>query len=249
MPKKLRVIIADDEKSSRDIIENYVTKYCQNIEIVARAKDAREAIELINTHTPDLVFLDVEMPFGNAFDVLEQTEDVDYQTIFITAYSDYAIKALNYSAAYYILKPISIDELVAAVEKVRAVQEDDNLAQLKKVLKLNLGNDGIQRIVLPNQQGFEIVHADDIIRISGSGNYSDLYLKSGEKKTVSKILKYFENLQENTNFVRIHKSHIINTDHISAYKKGRGGSVVLSNGNEVEVSVSMKGELMKVLGL
>ncbi|MEJ6787405.1 MAG: response regulator, partial [Bacteroidota bacterium] len=101
MPKKLRVIIADDEKSSRDIIENYVTKYCQNIEIVARAKDAREAIELINTHTPDLVFLDVEMPFGNAFDVLEQTEDVDYQTIFITAYSDYAIKALNYSAAYY----------------------------------------------------------------------------------------------------------------------------------------------------
>ncbi len=246
MPKTLRVIIADDEKSSRDIIENYVTKYCQNIEIVARAKDAREAIELINTHTPDLVFLDVEMPFGNAFDVLEQTEDVDYQTIFITAYSDYAIKALNYSAAYYILKPIRVG---SRGPTVRAVQEDDNLAQLKKVLKLNLGNDGIQRIVLPNQQGFEIVHADDIIRISGSGNYSDLYLKSGEKKTVSKILKYFENLQENTNFVRIHKSHIINTDHISAYKKGRGGSVVLSNGNEVEVSVSMKGELMKVLGL
>ena len=249
MPKNLRVLIADDEKQSRDIIENYVTKYCKHIDIVARAKDAREAIEQIKMHKPDLVFLDVEMPFGNAFDVLEQTEEVDYQTIFITAYSDYAIKALNYSAAYYILKPISIDELVAAVEKVQTVQQNDNLAQLKKVLKQNLGNEGIQRIVLPNQQGFEIVNAADIIRISGSGNYSDLYLANGTKKTVSKILKYFENLQENANFIRIHKSHIINTDHISAYKKGRGGSLIMSDGNEVEVAASMKNELMEVLGL
>ena len=245
----LRVIIADDEKSSRDLIENYTTRYCKDLEIVARAEDARQAVQLINEHKPDLVFLDVEMPFGNAFDVLEQTQEVDYHTIFITAYSDYAIKALNYSAAYYILKPISIEELVSAVEKVREINQESNFSELKKVLQQNLGNEGIQRIVLPNQSGFEIVNSDDIIRISGSGNYSDLYLKSGGKKTVSKILKYFDNLEENSNFVRIHKSHIINTDHISAYKKGRGGSLIMSDGNEVEVAASKKTELMKILGL
>ena len=249
MSNILRVIIADDEKSSRDLIENYATRYCKDLEIVARAEDARQAVQLINEHKPDLVFLDVEMPFGNAFDVLEQTQEIDYHTIFITAYSDYAIKALNYSAAYYILKPISIEELVSAVEKVREISQEDNFSELKKVLQQNLGTEGIQRIVLPNQQGFEIVNSDDIIRISGSGNYSDLYLKSGGKKTVSKTLKYFDNLEENSNFVRIHKSHIINTDHISAYKKGRGGSLIMSDGNEVEVAASKKSELMKILGL
>ncbi|MGB0851621.1 MAG: LytR/AlgR family response regulator transcription factor [Bacteroidia bacterium] len=249
MSKNLRVLIADDEKSSRDLIENYVNRYCKDLTIVAKAEDARQAVGLIRTHQPDLVFLDVEMPYGNAFDVLEQTENINYHTIFITAYSDYAIKALNYSAAYYILKPISIEELVSAVEKVKELDKEDDFSELKKALKQNLGNDGIKRIVLPNQNGFEIVSADDIIRISGSGNYSDLYLTSGTKKTVSKILKYFENLEENDNFLRIHKSHIINTNQISAYKKGRGGSLIMSDGNEVEVSASKKAELMKVLGL
>ena len=249
MSKTLRVLIADDEKSSRDLIENYVTRYCKDLEIIAKAEDARQAVSLINEHKPDLVFLDVEMPFGNAFDVLEQTTEVDYHTIFITAYSDYAIKALNYSAAYYILKPISIEELVSAVDKVKEISADDNFSELKKVLQQNLGAEGIQRIVLPNQNGFEIVNASDIIRISGSGNYSDLYLKNGSKKTVSKILKYFDNLEENDNFMRIHKSHIINTDYISAYKKGRGGSLIMSDGQEVEVSASKKVDLMKALGL
>ncbi|MBT8327902.1 MAG: LytTR family DNA-binding domain-containing protein [Bacteroidia bacterium] len=249
MVKTLRVIIADDEKSSRDLIENYVTRYCKDLEIIAKAEDARQAVDLINKHKPDLVFLDVEMPFGNAFDVLEQTETVDYHTIFITAYSDYAIKALNYSAAYYILKPISIEELVSAVDKVKEIAAEDNFSELKKVLQQNLGAEGIQRIVLPNQNGFEIVNANDIIRISGSGNYSDLYLKNGSKKTVSKILKYFDNLEENSNFIRIHKSHIINTEFISAYKKGRGGSLIMIDGHEVEVSASKKQDLMKALGL
>ncbi|MDA8886758.1 LytTR family DNA-binding domain-containing protein [Bacteroidia bacterium] len=248
MTENLRVIIADDEKSSRDLIENYVTRYCQNLEIIAKAEDARQAVELIKKHKPDLVFLDVEMPFGNAFDVLEQTGEVDYHTIFITAYSDYAIKALNYSAAYYILKPISIDELVASVDKVKELSKENNFSELKKVLQQNLGNEGIQRIVLPNQNGFEIVNSNDIIRISGNGNYSDLYLTNGVKKTVSKILKYFESLEKNANFLRIHKSHIINTDHISAYKKGRGGSLIMCDGNEVEVAASKKSELMEVLG-
>jgi len=249
MVENLHVLIADDEKSSRDLIENYVTKYCSGLEIIDKACDAKEAIEKINTLKPDLVFLDVEMPFGNAFDVLEQTEGIDYQTIFITAYSDYAIKALNYSAAYYILKPISIDELVNAVEKVKELHKNKENEVLKKVLRDNFSSDGVKRLVLPNQNGFEIVNIDEIIRISGNGNYADLYLNNGIKKTVSKVLKYFEHLEQNPNFLRVHKSHIINTNFIAAYKKGRGGILVMSDNSEVEVSANKKQELLEALGL
>lgn len=249
MPNTLSVIIADDEQTSRDLIESYVLKYCTNLKIVAKANDAKQAIVAIHEHKPDLVFLDVEMPFGNAFDVLEQTEGVDYQTIFITAYSDYAIKALNYSAAYYILKPISIDELVNAVEKVQAMAKEDNIGELKKVLKDNLGQTNIQRIVLPNQSGFEIVVAAQIIRISGSGNYADIYLADGKKKIISKTLKFFESLEDNANIMRVHKSHIVNTDYIAAYRRGRGGVLVMTDGSEVEVSARMKSALLEHLGL
>ena len=249
MPDKLRVIIADDEQTSRDLIERYVEKYCTNLEVISKAVDAKDAIAQIKKFKPDLVFLDVEMPFGNAFDVLEQTEELDYQTIFITAYSDYAIKALNYSAAYYILKPISIDELVTAVEKVQAMAQEDNFTELKKVLQSNLASDSIERIVLPNQSGFEIIDANQIIRIAGNGNYSDIYLADGKKKTISKTLKFFEKLEENKNIIRVHKSHIVNTNYIAAYKKGRGGILVMSDDSEVEVSARLKATLLAVLGI
>ncbi len=249
MPDKLRVIIADDEQTSRDLIERYVEKYCTNLDVISKAVDAKDAIAQIKKFKPDLVFLDVEMPFGNAFDVLEQTEELDYQTIFITAYSDYAIKALNYSAAYYILKPISIDELVTAVEKVQAMAQEDNFTELKKVLQSNLASDSIERIVLPNQSGFEIIDANQIIRIAGNGNYSDIYLADGKKKTISKTLKFFEKLEENKNIIRVHKSHIVNTNYIAAYKKGRGGVLVMADDSEVEVSARLKATLLAVLGI
>ncbi|MDB4162084.1 LytTR family DNA-binding domain-containing protein [Bacteroidia bacterium] len=249
MPDKLSVIIADDEQTSRDLIERYVNKYCTNLEVISKAIDAKDAIAQIKELKPDLVFLDVEMPFGNAFDVLEQTQEVDYQTIFITAYSDYAIKALNYSAAYYILKPIRIDELVSAVYKVQAMAQEDNFRELKRVLQSNLGSDSIERIVLPNQSGFEIIDANQIIRIAGSGNYSDIYLADGKKKTISKTLKFFEKLEENKNIIRVHKSHIVNVDYIAAYKKGRGGVLIMSDDSEVEVSARLKTKLLSELGL
>ena len=249
MPDKLRVIIADDEQTSRDLIERYVEKYCTNLDVISKAVDAKDAIAQIKKFKPDLVFLDVEMPFGNAFDVLEQTEELDYQTIFITAYSDYAIKALNYSAAYYILKPISIDELVTAVEKVQEMAQEDNFTELKKVLQSNLASDSIERIVLPNQSGFEIIDANQIIRIAGNGNYSDIYLADGKKKTISKTLKFFEKLEENKNIIRVHKSHIVNTNYIAAYKKGRGGVLVMADQSEVEVSARLKATLLAVLGI
>ena len=248
MPKTIKVIIADDEKSSRELIQDYLNRYCTDLEILALAKDANEAVEMIEKHRPDLVFLDVEMPFGNAFDVLERTAHIEYSSIFITAYDDYAIKALNYSAAYYILKPVSIEELVSAVDKVKELMGGNEAAQLREVLKNNISSKSIKRIVLPNQNGFEIVNTEDVVCISGNGNYSDLYLTSGVKKTVSKVLKYFAQLEEEPHFLRVHKSHIVNLNQVKAYKKGRGGSLLMSNNREVEVSINKKKELLTGLG-
>ncbi|MFB1004470.1 MAG: LytTR family transcriptional regulator DNA-binding domain-containing protein, partial [Bacteroidia bacterium] len=150
---------------------------------------------------------------------------------------------------YYILKPISIDELVSAVDKVQAMAQEDNFSELKRVLQSNLGSDSIERIVLPNQSGFEIIDANQIIRIAGSGNYSDIYLADGKKKTVSKTLKFFEKLEENKNIIRVHKSHIVNVNYIAAYKKGRGGVLIMSDDSEVEVSARLKTKLLSELGL
>ena len=127
--------------------------------------------------------------------------------------------------------------------------QEDNFTELKKVLQSNLASDSIERIVLPNQSGFEIIDANQIIRIAGNGNYSDIYLADGKKKTISKTLKFFEKLEENKNIIRVHKSHIVNTNYIAAYKKGRGGILVMSDDSEVEVSARLKATLLAVLGI
>ena len=127
--------------------------------------------------------------------------------------------------------------------------QEDNFTELKKVLQSNLASDSIERIALPNQSGFEIIDANQIIRIAGNGNYSDIYLADGKKKTISKTLKFFEKLEENKNIIRVHKSHIVNTNYIAAYKKGRGGILVMSDDSEVEVSARLKATLLAVLGI
>lgn len=127
--------------------------------------------------------------------------------------------------------------------------QEDNFTELKKVLQSNLASDSIERIVLPNQSGFEIIDANQIIRIAGNGNYSDIYLADGKKKTISKTLKFFEKLEENKNIIRVHKSHIVNTNYIAAYKKGRGGVLVMADQSEVEVSARLKATLLAVLGI
>jgi len=139
--------------------------------------------------------------------------------------------------------------LVTAVEKVQEMAQEDNFTELKKVLQSNLASDSIERIVLPNQSGFEIIDANQIIRIAGNGNYSDIYLADGKKKTISKTLKFFEKLEENKNIIRVHKSHIVNTNYIAAYKKGRGGVLVMADQSEVEVSARLKATLLAVIGI
>ena len=237
----LNALIVEDEANSRDILRNYLSKYCENVTVVGEAASIQEALQLINGNEPDLVFLDVEMPYGNAFDLLDQLPDRSFETVFVTAYNQYAMDALNNHAAYYLMKPINIDELIKAVEYVSEIKtketalEDTILnAQLPKV-------EG--KITLPQQDGFQVLNVADILYCKADDNYTEIHLEK-KKILVSKTLKYFEEALSQFPFARIHKSYLVNVNEVIKYKKGKGGSVVVSNGRELLVSASKKKELL-----
>ena len=240
--KKLTALIVEDETHSREILRNYLEKYCPGVEVLGEADGVESGVKLIQSQSPDLLFLDVEMPFGNAFDLLDQLPERSFETVFVTAYDHYAKDALNHHAAYYLTKPISIDELVKAVEYVASVKEQEE-AMEGKVLQARLQPvDG--KITLPQQDGFEVLKAQEIIYCKADDNYTEIYL-TDRKIVVSKTLKYFETALEPFSFARIHKSYLVNVNEVSRYRKGKGGSVVLSNGKELSVSASKKAELLQ----
>src|SRR6188768_2170074 len=153
----LNAVIIDDEKDSRDILANYLGKYCPDVHVCGFGESVATGLEVIGKHNPEIVFLDIEMPYGNGFDLLEKAHPVNFETVFVTAFDNYAIQALNQSAAYYLLKPIDIDELVRAVEKIRAERQNENYTQHAKVLMNNINGEAQQKIMLPTMEGFEIV--------------------------------------------------------------------------------------------
>lgn len=238
---KIRAIIVEDEAVSRDILRNYLGKYCPNVELLGEASNINEAYKLIQQHELDLVFLDVEMPFGNAFDLLEKVEDRRFETVFVTAYDHYAIEALNSHASYYLLKPISIDELIKAVNHVSEIKNRENDLQ-NKILSPKVASI-TGKITIPQQDGFEVLDINDIVFCKADDNYTEIHL-ANSKKLVSKTLKYFELALSEYPFARIHKSYLVNVNEIVKYKKGKGGSVVVSNGKEILVSSSKKGTLL-----
>jgi two-component system LytT family response regulator len=208
---------------------------------VGEAATIKEGLDLINSNELDLVFLDVEMPFGNAFDLLDQLPDRSFETVFVTAYNQYAVDALNAHAAYYLMKPISIDELIKAVDYVTEIREKEKIME-DRVLTPKMGRvDG--KITLPQQDGFQVLNVADILYCKADDNYTELYLEK-QKILVSKTLKYFEDALSEHTFARIHKSYLVNVNEIIKYKKGKGGSVVISNGKELMVSASKKKDLL-----
>ncbi|MBT8257987.1 MAG: LytTR family DNA-binding domain-containing protein [Bacteroidia bacterium] len=239
---KLRSIIVEDEETSRDILRNYLDKYCPNVQLLGEAANIEEALELINKHELDLVFLDVEMPFGNAFDLLDRVGDRSFETVIVTAYNQYAIDALNAHASYYLMKPISIEELIKAVDYVTEIKEKENALQ-DQVLKPKTNPvDG--KITIPQQDGFEVLETADILYCKADDNYTEIYLNNNKRKVVSKTLKYFEETLGDSGFARVHKSFLVNVNEVTKYVKGKGGSVILSNGKEIMVSASRKAQLL-----
>jgi len=234
---ELKAIIVEDEKTSRDILKNYLTKYCPKVSLVGEAENIEEALILIRSNELDLVFLDVEMPYGNAFDLLDKVGDRQFETVFVTAYNQYALDALNAHASYYLLKPISIDKLIDAVDYVTEIKEKENSLQQTILKPIHKQVEG--KITIPLQQGFEVLEVKDILYCQADDNYTRIFVND-KKKLVSKTLKYFEEALSENGFVRVHKSYLVNVNSIVSYAKGSGGSVVLNNEKELSVSASKK---------
>lgn len=245
--QKIKSVIVEDEPAAREALKNYLSRYCPQIEVIGEAHNGQDAIPILHDLEPQLVFLDVEMPFGNAFDVLEGCKDLYFETIFVTAFSEYSLRALNQSAAYYLLKPVSIEELILAVSKVQQHIINKEIFNRNKILIENFkeSRPEKQQVILPTLEGFEVVRMEDIIRLQGNGNFTDIYLKDKNKKMVCRFLKHFHELLPYP-FIRVHKSHIINFDYVKSYHKNSGGYVTLQDGTEIEISSSYKDEFLRL---
>ncbi|HJS01208.1 MAG TPA: LytTR family DNA-binding domain-containing protein [Flavobacterium sp.] len=237
--QKIRSVIVEDETAAREVLKNYLKKYCPQVEVIGEAANIKEAVPLLHEVEPQLVFLDVEMPFGNAFDVLDACKELQFETIFVTAFSEYSLKALNQSAAYYLLKPISIEELIIAVNKVQQQLSNHDLLNRNKIIVENFREPKPekQQVILPTLEGFEVVMMKDIVRLKGNGNFTDLFLVDGSKKMVCRFLKHFSEILPFP-FMRVHKSHIININFVKSYNKG--GFITLQDEAEIEISSTYK---------
>ena len=242
----MKAVIIDDEKDSRDILSDYLKKYCPDITICDTGDSVAKGIEIINKHKPDIVFLDIEMPYGNGFDLLEQIGEVNFETVFVTAFDNYAIQALNQSAAYYLLKPINIDELIRAVEKIKTELASNNYTQHARVLLENLRSEGQhhQKIMLPTMEGFEIVTIPEILYCEAVDNFTRFHFEKGQPLLICRTLKYFDEILSTYKFIRIHRSYLINPHHVIRYSKGKGGFVTMKNNKELEVSVNKKKDFL-----
>jgi Response regulator of the LytR/AlgR family len=246
MFEKIRSVIVEDEAAARDALKNYLIKYCPQVDLVGEACNAQEAIPLLHELNPQLVFLDVEMPFGNAFDVLEGCKDLYFESIFVTAFSEYSLQALNQSAAYYLLKPVSIEDLIVAVNKVQQQIIKDEVFNRNRIIVENYREEQPEKrqVILPTLGGFEVVKQEKIVRLQGNGNFTDLYLSDGSKKMVCRFLKHFSEILSYP-FIRIHKSHIININFVKSYHKAEGGYILLEDKSEIEISPAYKEEFLR----
>ncbi|MBL7910835.1 MAG: response regulator transcription factor [Bacteroidia bacterium] len=247
----IKALIVDDEDKSRVTLKNLIGMYCPNIEVIELCDSVNSALASINKQMPDVVFLDIEMPFHNGFTLLEKVKDPRFKVIFTTAYDHYAIKAIKYSALDYLLKPIDSDELTAAVEKLNTNKPTP--AQLTQNFELLLSNLKVKsnnaKIAIPTFDGLQMVSAGDIVKCTADESYTHITLTNNTKITVSRILKEYEELLSDLNFFRVHNSCLINLVHVTKYVKGDGGYVVMTDGSSVEVSRRKKNDLLNKLSM
>ena len=243
----LKAILVDDEKHGRENLGGILREHCPGVKIIGEADSVKSAALLIERNKPDLVFLDIEMPNENGFQLFHHFDKPDFEIIFVTAYDSYAIKAIRFSAADYILKPINYKELVQAVNKVgdQIQRKNENLKM--RELHRNLQQPENPRIGLPVGDRIEFIEIGKIIHFKGEGNYSHIYIENQKHFLVAKTLVEFEDLLREYSFVRTHKTHLVNLKHVNAYIKRDGGLLKLSNGDMVSISRRRKESVVEML--
>ncbi len=247
MTNRIRALIVDDENPCIETLEWDINEYCPGLQIVGRCRNGKEALELIPEVNPELVFLDIEMPGMNGFELLSQLESRSFHVIFTTAYNQYAIDAFKANALDYLLKPIDKDELINAVKKLENKRSNSDsvivqslLDQMTNIMGVTNGKRTPSSVALPSGDGYDFVNIDDIVHCQSESNYTNFYLTNGNRIFISKTLKEVEHLLPKPKFIRVHKSHLVNTEHIKKYIRGQGGEIILTNGQSVAVSRSRK---------
>ncbi len=241
----IHAVLIDDERNALEVLEMQINGFCEGVEIVAKCDSGEKGVAAIKKHRPDIVFLDIEMPHKNGFDVLKETADINYDIIFTTAYNQFAIKAFKVSALDYLLKPIDINELREAVEKAKNKKGTVNLEQKLKTLIQSLHPATTSKIALPAGDAMQLVEPTEIIRCESDSNYTHIFLSSGKKITTAKTLKEVEETLNGLSFCRIHQSHLVNMNHITKVIKGDGGYVVMSDGTNITISRNKKEAFME----
>lgn len=245
--EKIKTIIIDDEEPARRALRNIIEQYCPDIDCLGEATNIPDGVKLIHKTNPQLVLLDIEMPGYNGFELLDFIKDVDFEIIFITAYSEYAIKAFEVSAIDYLLKPVNIDQLNTALEKVNQKLHAANMQKRVELFKENQNSNDFTRIALPVSDGLLFIEVPEIIMLEADGAYTHVWLRNGSKILVSKKLKFFEDvLSARKHFYRPHRSFVVNFNFVAKYNKGES-SLIMDNKISVPVSKEKKSDLEDML--
>lgn len=244
----IRAVIVEDEKASRDTLKGLISRYCGEVEVIGEADGVWTGVKMIRDKQPDVVFLDIQMPDGSGFRLLEELKDTPFDIIFTTAYDQFAIKAIRYSALDYLLKPINPDELVLAIHKLKkqgfhrkAGQHIDHLLQMMRQPEED------KKIVLSTAEKLHIVPVDDIIRCESDNYYTLFIFKDGKTLLISKTLKENEELLKEHHFIRPHKSHLVNLRYVKSYSRAEGGVLIMEDGTRIPVSRRKRESVVEVL--
>lgn len=242
--KKIRTVLVEDEKKSLLMLQSLLDKYCPEVLVVGTASDVSQAIRVIGSLDPELVFLDISLPDGNAFDMLNRLDKIKFEIIFITAYNEYALKAFKFSALHYILKPISHQDLIDAINRFNKIRPDTRISERVELMNEALNRE-YRRISINTTEGQNFIDIANILYIEASGNYSIFYLKENNSFVASKPLSFFENILCELNFARIHNAYIANLQYVKKYNKGRGGMITMTNGTELSISASRRKDFLE----
>lgn len=247
MNKKINinVIIIDDEAKSIEVIESLIATYCPDIRIVGTANNIQDGAKEIIINQPDIVFLDVEMPGGNGFELLEMLKTRNFDVVFITAHNKYAISAIKHSALDYLLKPIEVKEFLETIEKIKS--NGKNRALKYDVLFENLSGKSPKKLVVTSTKGYEYIPVENIVRIESERSYARIFLNNGRVIMVSKSLNEYQNMLCADTFFRIHNSHLINLNHVVMYYRTDGGYVEMSDKSNIPISRSKKDIFINVM--
>lgn len=244
----LTAIIVDDEVQARSALKYEIRANLPNIDIVGEAGDVKNAIDEIKKLRPNIVFLDIQLTDGLGFEVIEAIKDVPIKLIFTTAYSQYALKAIKFSAIDYLLKPISASDLKSAVQRVYDNTPEDTVASLRAYIHNAVSDSAKKKVAIYTSEGVSLVQIYDIVYCSSEGNYTKFYFRDNTTLLTAKTLKEYEELLTSTGFIRIHLSYLINIDHVISYNNREGGSVTLTGDIKVPVAQRKRSSFLKVLG-